>query len=140
MINIYKKSSLGDLLLVFRRNIIENIKKEGFKHDMTFSQMEVFRFVGLSGKETMKDIARYLKITPPSSTEIITEMEKRGLVKRQNDKKDRRVIFVELTSKAKKLFVLLSKHKDIILEKMIAKLNEKDRKNLERIIRILITE
>lgn len=140
MINVYNKSSLGDLLLVFRRNIIENIKKEGFKHDMTFSQMEVFRFVGLSGKETMKDIARYLKITPPSSTEIIAEMERKGLIKRLNDKKDRRVIFVELTSKAKKLFVLLSKHKDIILEKMISKLNEKDHKNLERIIRILIAE
>ena len=140
MINIYKKSSLGDLLLVFRRNIIENIKKEGFKHDMTFSQMEVFRFVGLSGKETMKDIARYLKITPPSSTEIIDEMEKKGLIKRKSDKKDRRVVFVELTSKAKKLFVLLSKHKDIILEKMVSKLNEKDHKDLERIIRILISE
>lgn len=140
MINIYKKSNLGDLLLVFRRNIIENIKKEGFKHDMTFSQMEVFRFIGLSGKETMKDIARYLKITPPSSTEIIAEMEKKGLIKRKSDKKDRRIVFVELTSKAKKLFVLLSKHKDIILKKMISKLNEKDRKNIERIIRILITE
>ena len=140
MINIYKKSNLGDLLLVFRRNIIENIKKEGFKHDMTFSQMEVFRFVGLSGKETMKDIARYLKITPPSSTEIIAEMEKKGLIKRKSDKKDRRIVFVELTSKAKKLFVLLSKHKDIILKKMVSKLNEKDRKNLERIIRILIAE
>ncbi len=135
-----KRSSLGDLLLVLRRNIMESIKKEGFKHDLTFSQVEVLRFIGSSGKETMKSIADYLKISPPSATEIVTEMEKKGLVNRKNNKIDRRVIFIVLTSTAKKLFVSVSKRKEVLLEKMISKLNEADRKTLERIIRILIAK
>lgn len=138
--NQHKESSLGDLLLVFRRNILESVKKEGFKYNLTFSQMEVLRFIGPSGKETMRHIADYLKITPPSATEIVAELEKRGLVKRKGDKDDRRLVFIVPTEMSKKLFVSLFKRKDAVLKKMISKLNEKDKKNLERIIRILIAE
>ena len=138
MIETYKKSSLGELLLFLRRNIIEGMRKEGLKHDMTFSQMEVLHFIGPSNKVTMKNIADHLKITPPSATEIIAEMEKRGLVKRKKDKKDRRVVFITSSDTAKKLFISSLKKKQIILNKMISKLSEIDQKNLERIIRILI--
>jgi DNA-binding MarR family transcriptional regulator len=139
MINTHKKSSLGELLLIFRRNILESLKKEGFEHELTFSQVEVLRFIGPSGKETMKNIADYLKVTPPSATEIVAEMEKKGLVKRLDDKKDRRVVFVVLSGFAKRLFVSLGKRKEFILNKMVSKLSKKDHKDFERIIRILIT-
>ena len=138
--NQYKKSSLPDLLLILRRNILESLRKEGLKHDLTFSQVEILCFIGPAGKKTMKNIADYLKITPPSTTEIITEMEKKSLVKRKNDKDDRRVVFITLTNMAKKTFVSLSKQKDVVLKKMISKLNKSDHQTLERIIRILITE
>ncbi len=137
---MYKKSSLGDLLFVLRRNIVEAIKKEGLRHDLTFSQVEVLYFIGPSGKATMKSIAEYLKITPPSATEIVSEMEKKGLIKRMSDTKDRRVVYIVFTHIAKKLFVSISKRKELILKKMIAKLSKIDQRNLERIIRILITK
>jgi DNA-binding MarR family transcriptional regulator len=140
MTHLHKNSSLGDLLLIFRRNILESVRKEGFKHDLTFSQVEVLRFIGLSGKETMKNIADYLKIAPPSATEIVSEMERKGLVNRKSDKNDRRVIFIELTDIAKKLFVSVSRRKEVLFQKMISKLNEADHKTLERIIRVLVTK
>ena len=138
--NKHKESGLEDLLLVLRRDIRENIKKEGFKHDLTFSQMEVLQFIGPFGKETMRSIADYLKITPPSTTAVVAELEKKGLVKRKDDKDDRRVIFIVPTEMSKKLFASLSKRKKAIFKKMTSKLNEKDKKELERIIRILIRE
>ncbi|HTE49186.1 MAG TPA: MarR family transcriptional regulator [Candidatus Paceibacterota bacterium] len=140
MANIDNKPNLGDLLLIFRRNILESMRKEGFKHDLTFSQVEILRFIGPVGKETMRSIAGYLKITPPSATEIVAEMEKGGLVRRMNDKKDRRVVFIALSNLAKRLFVSISRRKNMILKKMTDKLDSKDRKNLERIIKILINK
>ena len=137
---MHQKSNLSDLLLVLRRNIVEAIRKEGLKQDLTFSQMEVMGFIGPNGKETMKSIAEYLKITPPSATEIVSEMERKGLVKRINDKSDRRVVDIVFTPTAKKLFNSISKRKEMISQKMISRLNTEDRKNLERIIRILITK
>lgn len=133
-------NSLSDLIFIFRKNILKSVKKEGFKHDLTFSQVEVLGFVGSSGKETMKNIADHLGITPPSATEIVKEMEKKELIKRINDKKDRRVVFIVLTPVAKKLSISMCKEKEFILKKMLSKLSKKDRESFERIIRILITE
>ena len=136
----HRKSSFSDLLLIFRRNILESIRKGDFGHDLTFSQAEVLNFIGPSGKETMKNIADYLKIAPPSATEIISEMEKKGLIERKSDQHDRRIVFIALSASAKKLFASMCKRKEIILKKMTAKLSEADHKNLERIIRIIITK
>jgi len=132
------KSSLGDLLLIFRRKILESVKREGVKHDLTLSQVEILNFIGLSGKKTMKDIADYLKITPPSTTTIIEEMERKGLVERIKDEKDRRIAFIVLSKKTKKIFTSICKQKELIFKEMISKLNNKDQKILERIIKILI--
>jgi len=134
------KSSLGDLLLIFRRKVLENIKREGLKHDLTISQVEILDFIGPIGRRTMKDIADYLKITPPSVTTLVEEMEEKGLVKRINDKKDRRVIFITLTGKTKKTFTSICKQKELIFREMISRLTKKDQKILERIIKILIKE
>ncbi len=130
---------MGDLLLVLRRNIIEVIRKEGLRHDLTFSQVEVLYFISPTGRVTMKSIAEYLKITPPSATEIVSEMEEKGLIKRENDKKDRRVVHIVFTPLSRKLFSSISKRKELILQKMIKKLNKKDQAHLERIIKILIS-
>lgn len=135
-----KKASLEDLFFVLKRDIRENIRKEGFKHDLTFSQVEILSFIGPSGKETMKHIADYLKISPPSATETVAKLEKSGLVKRIGDKYDRRIVYIVPTETSKKLFVSICKRKDVIFKKLFSKLSEKDKKSLERIIKILITE
>jgi DNA-binding MarR family transcriptional regulator len=140
--NKYGKSSLWDQLFIFKKNIEENIRKEGLLnlHDLTFSQVGVLRFIGPLGKETMKNIANYLKITPPSATEIVAELEKKGLVKRKKNKKDRRIVLIVLTPTAKKVFSSLCKQRELILEKILSKLNKKDSENLGRIIKILIKD
>ncbi len=140
MINTNTKSSLSDLIFIFRKNILKSIKKEGFKHDLTFSQVEVLGLIGPTGKVTMKHIADHLGVTPPSATEIVSEMEKKGLVKRVDDKKDRRIVFIVLAPMSKKLSVSLCKEKEFILKKMLSKLNKKDCESFERIIRVLITD
>ena len=138
--NESKKPNLVDLLLLFRRNIAKSIKKDGIKQDLTFSQMEILHFVGISGEKTMKSIADYLKITPPSVTELVKEMERKNLIKRIIGKKDRRVISIILTDTAKKNYISISKNKEAILEKMISKLNKKDKEALGRIIKIITTK
>ena len=135
-----KEQNLGELLLLLRRNIILSVRKQGLKEDLTFSQIEIHHFIGLSGEKTMKSIAEHLKITPPSVTELITEMEKRNLVKRIDNKTDRRVVSVKLTNSARKNYISMSKSKELILDKIVSKLSSKDKKELMRIINILNKE
>ena len=139
--NQNKNLNLEELIYSFRMNIHKRIKNRCFMdHDLTFTQAEVLGFIGPAGEKTMKNIADYLQITPPSATEIITELEKKGLIKRKGDKKDRRVVFITLTDLSKKFYSSLLKQKKLIFKKMISKLTKKDKKELERIIRILVTE
>jgi DNA-binding MarR family transcriptional regulator len=139
--NQNKNLTLEELILALKINIRKSIKNKCFMgHDLTFSQAEVLGFIGPSGEKTMKNIADYLKITPPSATEIIAELEKKGLIKRHGDKKDRRIVFITLTDVSRKLYSSLLKQKKLIFRKMISRLTEKDKKEFVRIIRILVTE
>ena len=134
-----RQPNLGDLLLLFRRNIIKSIKKKTIiKDDLTFSQIEILHFIGIHGEKTMKSIAEYLRITPPSVTELIKEMERKNLIQRTSDKKDKRIVSIKLTKTAQKNYISVSKRKEFIFEQMVSKLSKKDKEDLERIIRIII--
>ncbi|MEI8130641.1 MAG: MarR family transcriptional regulator [bacterium] len=134
------QSFLEDLILTFRRKILESMRAESLKHDLSFSQTEILRFIGLNEKKTMKSIAEHLKITPPSASVLVAHMEKRGLVRRTSDPVDRRVVWITLVPKTKKLIDSACKKKQLIFKGMLSKLTEKDQKELERIISILIKE
>ena len=133
------ESKLEDLLFAFRRKMVEMLKKEGVKHELTFSQVEIVRFIAEHESVTMKMIADHLKITPPSVTALIDELERKDFIERDSKTEDRRVVSVRFTPKAKKVFEKLSKRKATVLHGMLAKLTPADRKSLERIISILIT-
>jgi DNA-binding MarR family transcriptional regulator len=134
------ESRLEDLLFAFRRKMVDMLKQEGVKYELTFSQVEIMRFIAEHHAVTMRMIADHLKITPPSATALVDELEKKDLVKRDGKTGDRRVVSVEFTGKAKKLFDKLSKRKHTILHSMLAKLTLAERNALERIINILISE
>jgi len=134
------KEGLCELLLGFRRKIAESAKKNSLKHELTFSQFETLWFIGSVGKKSMEAIADYLKITPPSATSMIGKMEKKGLVSRMQDVKDRRVIYIRLTKKTKKQLEALWRQKEKMFNKIVSKLSKKDKGNLERIIRTLIKD
>lgn len=100
--------------------------------------MEIVRFIGTQGTVTMRAIANHLKITPPSATSIVDELEKKGVIDRTPDKQDRRVICISLTKKAKDLYARAVTHKQTVIQEMIDRLSPNDKKTLERIITILI--
>ncbi len=133
-------ASLEDLILVFRRKIMDVCRKQGLPYDLTLSQGEIVRYLGAGGGATMKQIAAHLKITPPSTTSIISELEKKGVVKRIADMADRRTVSVVLSKKAQGIYSSMQKHKETILKKMLSRLSAHDKKTLERIITILVED
>ena len=131
---------LGELLLTFRRKIIEACRKEGMPDDLTMPEAEVLWFIGPEGAASMKAIAEHLKITPPSVTAMVSEMEKKGMVLRKADPNDRRTVSIVFSKKAKDIYSAVKKKKDGVLKKMLSRLSEKEKKELERLISILIKE
>lgn len=115
-------------------------RKEGLPNDLSLSEIEVLSFIGPDGKSNMKSVAEHLKITPPSATALITELEKKGMIERTQDTDDRRNVYITFTEKARTIYISIHNHKKIILEEMLSRLDAEDRKTLERIIITLIKE
>ena len=129
---------LGELLLSLRRKIIESCRKEGLPDDLTMPEAEILWFIGPEGSVTMKAIAEHLKITPPSVTSMVRALEEKDIVERRADPADRRTVSIVLSKKAKALYSAIKK--DGVLKKMVSRLTEKEKKELERIVAILIKE
>jgi DNA-binding MarR family transcriptional regulator len=132
--------ALEDLLLALRRKIIESMRKDDLSHNLTLSQSEALRMIGVEEAKTMKDIAKALNITPPSATALIEEMERKELIVREKNIQDRRIVSIRLTKKAQKLFSQVCLRKKLILNRMLKKLSGQDRKTFERIIGIIISK
>jgi len=66
-----------------------------------FSTMKVLR---IHGKLAQRDIAKYILKSGGNITILVDNLESMGLVSRDRDTKDRRVVYVSLTSSGEELF------------------------------------
>ncbi len=133
-------SSLEETLFAFRRKLMETVRKEAGGLQFPISQIDTLSYIAEKGNPSMKEIAGHLGITPPSATAIVETMQKKELVTRVSENKDRRTIRVTLTPKAWKFFKSFHKIKFGIFTKMLSKLGEKERKQLVTILNIIIKE
>ncbi len=134
------KNSLSELLLALRRRINESVKENTLKDELTVSQFEVLWFIGHDGKKSMESIATYLNIKPPSVTALVDKLEKAGLVARAKDTDDRRIIHIILTEKTKKQLAAFKEKKESVFNELLSRLSQKDAKEFERILLLLIEQ
>ncbi|WP_155615343.1 MULTISPECIES: MarR family winged helix-turn-helix transcriptional regulator [Paenibacillus] len=66
---------------------------------LTEGQLTVLELLQVAGKTKMKpsDFIDYLATTPAAITTLLDRMEKSGLIARERDEKDRRIVWVILT-------------------------------------------
>ena len=71
---------------------------------LTASQFSAMKVLRLHGTMPQRDIAKYLLQTGGNITLVVDNLERSGLCQRVRDTNDRRLIFVNLTSKGETLF------------------------------------
>ena len=71
---------------------------------MSFGQMVLLRVLVQKGKATPKELAEALSVTTGNITGLLDKLEAAGLVTRRRSAKDRRVVHIELTAKARQRF------------------------------------
>ncbi len=72
------------------------------KHGMTLPQVFLLRLLMERGKATPKELAGLVGVTPGNVTGLVTKLEASGLVIRSRDDRDRRVVHIRPTSKARR--------------------------------------
>lgn len=65
------------------------------------SQGQILQLLAKEGSAAQKDLQQTLKIRPASVSEILTKLEKEGLVVRSRDEEDHRCAIITLTEKGR---------------------------------------
>lgn len=90
-------AQLGELLLQAGRLQRRRWRDLLAPWDLTPSQARALRIVCLRDAVRVSDLAEALRIVPRSATEVADDLERRGLVERAQDPRDRRVVLLRAT-------------------------------------------
>ncbi|MSO37796.1 MAG: MarR family transcriptional regulator [Acidimicrobiia bacterium] len=101
------------------------------------TQIAALSTIERSGPMTLGALAKVEQVAPPTITAAVDRLKDQGLVKRQVDAIDRRVVRVEVTVAGRKLLDKSRSRKNAYLERRLRDLSSADRATLERAAQIL---
>jgi DNA-binding MarR family transcriptional regulator len=87
------------------------------------------------GPARVTELAQFLHLTPAAITQIVTELESRGLVARERSEQDRRAVVVRLTEDGQQSIRGLRERRRAVAEQMLSGVSPEDRQELSRILR-----
>jgi DNA-binding MarR family transcriptional regulator len=85
---------------------IELVRKKPallMKGKFTIPQMIIVEIIGRAGECKMTDISRYLCVTKSAVTGLVDRLIRLGYVKRIRSRRDRRIIYIQLTTNGAQL-------------------------------------
>ena len=105
---------------------------------VTPPQWGVIALLHRNGAMTVGTISQMRGVDAPTVTGIIKRLEQNGLVERQHDREDRRVVKVQLTSEGENILRILTPAVEAFNQHMLQGLSEAEQRtlleNLQRII------
>lgn len=125
---------LISMIFTTSRMIRDRAKDREKIDPFSYLQLETLRYVAEKGNPSMKDIADYLCITPPSATSLINGLVKTKQLERVFDKDDRRLIRLAVTAKGRGTLEDGFKKITRRMQAVLSKLNEKERSDLIKIL------
>lgn len=125
----------GQLRLVILR-LSRRLRQEA-AGQITASQLSALSAVSHNGEVSLGELAAIERVAPPSMTRIAARLEEQGLVARQADSSDRRVVRLVITPPGRALLDETRTRRDLFLARRLAQLTEVERADLARAIPIL---
>jgi len=105
---------------------------------MPLAHTETLRLINEKKRVTMKEVAGFLAITPPSATALINHLVKAGYVARSSDKIDRRAVHLVLTKKGGAVLHKSQAEHCKTFTKLLKKLSFKEQSDLINILTKLV--
>jgi DNA-binding MarR family transcriptional regulator len=88
--------------------------------------LNVLTVLEMDGALPMSRLAEALDVSVASMTGIVDRMEKRGLVERQHDSEDRRVVLVRTTEAGRDVFTKIGETRRLGLAKLLESLTDEE--------------
>jgi len=125
---------LISMIFATSRLIRERVKDREKINPFSFLRLETLRYVTKKDNPSMKDIADYLCVAPPSATSLINSLVEARQIERSYDKNDRRFVRLVVTPKGKTALASGFKKITTKMRRALSNLNAKERSNLFKIL------
>jgi DNA-binding MarR family transcriptional regulator len=102
------------------------------KMSLTTSQMKVLLLFEEKKKFSMGELSVLYSVSVSTMTSMVDRLFQNGILKRERDRTDRRIVLVSLTSKGKKVFTRLVDVRREVLESFLYTLDENEVKRFNR--------
>lgn len=108
------------------------------EHGVIGVQLGILRVLEVSGPTSQVELGRNLGIDKASMVKLLDGVEDLGFVVREADKKDRRVKWIKVTEKGRRMLKTASKVREGVEKKFLAPLSQAERQTLENLLRKLL--
>lgn len=115
--------------LVFRLYYV--VRRHTPQHQLTLSQGAVLATLVADGPQRMSALADREGVRLPSMTDVVSRLERLGLVRREPDPADGRAVLVDLTEDGHRFYAELADAREVFLRSRLNTLNETDRTAIE---------
>lgn len=103
-----------------------NIHKQAVKNGLYLGQLPILEYVERHEKCTQREVADYMKVSPPSIATSVKRMQKVGLLDKVADKSDLRYNRLTVTEKGREISQKCRKDFDKVDEQLFSGFNEKE--------------
>ena len=107
-------------------------RKELEKKNLTYPQYYTLVLLSDGVQYTMSELKKELSVTGSGVTVTVDQLVKRGLVKRQYSKEDRRVVLADITEKGKNLLKTIESERKRFLQTLLKTLSADEQKVIEK--------
>jgi DNA-binding MarR family transcriptional regulator len=118
------------------RQIIRSRVPGNGRHDHNaWLRLETLRFIAQAKDPSMRDIARYVRITAPSATSLVKHLEGLGLIRRTQVSSDKRIVRILVTPKGKRALAAYARTARRTMQAVFGELAAQDIEKLRALLR-----
>lgn len=118
-------------------HLLRRLRREDVKAGLTGPRLSALSVIVFAGPVTLGDLASAEQVKPPTMTRLVRALEAEGLVRRENDPSDGRIVRLRATTKGQNLLAAGRTRRVHKLAEPIAALSDDERKTLQSAAEIL---
>ncbi|BCL12367.1 MarR family winged helix-turn-helix transcriptional regulator [Micromonospora sagamiensis] len=131
------EDSLAEAFWAVTRRLRHRTREALAPWDVTPAQSRALGMLTRHGALRLSTLAEHLRIAPRSATEVVDDLEARGLAQRRPDPSDRRATLVAPTEEGTRVGAAIHTARHTAAEDLFGLLPPADREHLTRILRTL---
>jgi len=124
--------ALADLLHSSAIHLLRHLRKEDDASRLSAPRLSALSVVVFGGPVTLGQLASAEQVKPPTMTRIVTGLEKGGLVRREGDRRDKRLTRIHATPKGQKVLLAGRARRVELLATAVEQLGVKELADLQR--------